>query len=215
MANRRHYGLRVHKYRGGLESGITPYEYDVADAYTGAVNGVGNIDLYVGDLVRRLANGTVEHADGTEGGSGAETAIGVVVGIKQYFNGTYVVSGNFVPRASTGGGRDDRRTIVQVVHLNDADWAVETDDPTAYTTLATYNALRGSNLNLVMLGTGGKQDAKADVGTVNTTETLHFRILDIDRGPHISDYSAAGVSLILRANLTQLEAQAATPVTGI
>ena len=212
MANERGYGFRVARYKGGAESGILPLEFDVADAYQGVADG-NNIDIRRGDLMRRLANGTVEHADGNEATS--QAALIVVHGVTQYYDGTQVKKGETVPGGSTGAGARDKRTVIQGIPVKDALWYLEVDDETAYTTLATYNALRGSNVEWTADGLNSKQNPKVDISEVATTESLPLRIVDVGVRPGTRDYSAAGVSLIVEFNDTQAAGQAATAVVGV
>ena len=139
-----------------------------------------------------------------------QAAAGGTVSIVGVFNGCEYVSSttgekvfsNFWP----GSGADSNFPVKAFVY----------DDPMQLFTVATSNVqtsndteaeLRTAVFSNIQLATGnsgstttGLSSATADLNTVATTNTHALRIMGIQDDPENSDFSAAGIPLIVRIN---------------
>lgn len=211
MANIASYGFQVHQSL--VADHVRPLEFNVADAYQAAVSSGGDVDLGVGDVVQYAAAGGVSLADGAE--TTPDVPYGVIVGVKQYFDGLNNAFRDPVPGGSTGSGVHNRRTIVQVIPLPWALWSAEADDATL-TTLAAYEGLIHSNVSHINTeGVTNRATPKIDRSSTNTTATLGFRVVGVDGTLDANDYSATGVRLIVAANTHSFAGAAATPIVGV
>ncbi len=80
MANRVDYGFKwIRAVNGGKEC-PAPERWPVASGYQGAIQGGTNVDLHVGDVVKRLSTGYLSLAEGTEITGYAGTPADIPVG---------------------------------------------------------------------------------------------------------------------------------------
>lgn len=196
----------------GGKSCPAPMPMAVADAYQGQLDGAGaNVDLRRGDPVKLVSDGTVALANTTE------PAIGIVVGIARYFNGTVIDPTTFLPGGATGGGVFDRQSRVLVVPVTAGTWSLQCDDNTTATTEAAYQAFVGENVVHVCAGGFGTGYAapRIDISGHATTAGFEWRIVGIDPNESNADFSGANVSLLLQANSNQTPGAAATTVVGV
>lgn len=187
----------------------------VADAYGGSLNSI-DVDLNVGDLVKRVSTGTIEHADGNE--TTTESVMGVVVGIIQYWDGSVIRSGSKVPNGSTGGGLYERQTRVLVVPAGWGIWEADVDvSAAAYDTRAEYQAFVGENVDHINVAnaTTDKANPRIDISTHATTESLVWNIVGISPTHENQDFSGEYVKLLLAINNWDWPGQAATRRVGI
>ena len=157
--------------------------------------------IFQGMAVIPLAAGVIDDLQAAAGGT---------VSIVVVFNGCEYVSSttgekvfsNFWP----GSGADSNFPVKAFVY----------DDPMQLFTIATSNVqtsndteaeLRTAVFSNIQLATGnsgstttGLSSATADLNTVATTNTHALRIMGIQDDPENSDFSAAGIPLIVRIN---------------
>ena len=157
--------------------------------------------IFQGMAVIPLAAGVIDDLQAAAGGT---------VSIVGVFNGCEYVSSttgekvfsNFWP----GSGADSNFPVKAFVY----------DDPMQLFTIATSNVqtsndteaeLRTAVFSNIQLATGnsgstttGLSSATADLNTVATTNTHALRIMGIQDDPENSDFSAAGIPLIVRIN---------------
>ena len=157
--------------------------------------------IFQGMAVIPLAAGVIDDLQAAAGGT---------VSIVGVFNGCEYVSSttgekvfsNFWP----GSGADSNFPVKAFVY----------DDPMQLFTIATSNVqtsndteaeLRTAVFSNIQLATGnsgstttGLSSATADLNTVATTSTHTLRIMGIQDDPENSDFSAAGIPLIVRIN---------------
>jgi len=157
--------------------------------------------IFQGMAVIPLAAGVIDDLQAAAGGT---------VSIVGVFNGCEYVSSttgekvfsNFWP----GSGADSNFPVKAFVY----------DDPMQLFTVATSNVqtsndteaeLRTAVFSNIQLATGnsgstttGLSSATADLNTVATTNTHALRIMGIQDDPENSDFSAAGIPLIVRIN---------------
>lgn len=204
MDNVAGYGFRFVKARQGdhqiVEEGI------VAAAQSFDVNGgAQNVALRVGDPVIRLAGGGFNLCDGAEGAGGALAPYGIVVGIKQYWNGTRLVTGNSLPSDTAYGTNLERQTKILVTPVQTAYWEVDVDDIVTATTKAAYQAFQGENADHRLQGASGEAYAspRLDISGHNTTATLIWRIVEVSKTLENRDFAGAFVKLIVVSNVYQ------------
>lgn len=211
--NTARYGFRLH--HGGGVTSPPPVECTVATGYQATNDGAGfSVGLSVGDPVNLVSTGTVALALTT-------TAVwGVIVGVKQYWDGSKLVSGKYVPGATAWGTIEDRRTILLVQRFDPLSvWAINVNDNTTATTEAGYRAFLGENCTHTCPGDNTTDSSKPtanpkmSIATHATTASLVFRLVGIS--PTSQDFTGTGVELLVRANISQDAGQAATTIAGV
>lgn len=200
------YGVRFVRSRyGGGNADIQ--EAWVATAASFDVNaGAQNVVLGEGDLLVQLSDGSVTLAVGAEGADSA-TILGVVSGIKQYYDtarGVMTAMGPGVPSDLAWGTNLARQTRVYYTPIESAVWAIQCDDASTATTEAAYNAFIGENCRFVNTGIVGDNRArpKLDISTHATTNTFPFKIVGLGQTAQNQDYSGANVELLVISNGT-------------
>lgn len=202
------YGFRWQQNRGGAN--MKPLRVRVASGYQAAPGAV-NVDLNVGDPVKKVNDGTVALC------AAGDATFGIVVGIGPYYVGAPInamVSGGVsLPGGTTYGTLLERQSFIYIVPAADQIFEVDADDKTTFTTEATYNAAIGENVDITINQVAGDTHAypKADISTHATTNTLVWRIVDLARWPG-QDYSGANVKLLVTCNVVQ---QAPFQTTGV
>ena len=205
--NRPKYGLRW--FQGNPYPMPVPIEVHIATGTNFAVTAV-NYALGPGDPVIALAAGGVTICLGAE--TGAQTGFGVVVGIGntgKVFNSTKGVMepSSTVPSGVAYGTNLERQTKVLVVPLKpDQLWECDCDDATTATTLAAYQALSHSNVDLTLAVSGvagTRVNPRIDISSTNTTNTLTWRIVKVSPTMENQDFSGNFVKLLITPNLTQ------------
>ena len=188
------YGLRPIGLAGsGVNStGVTQYE--IASDNTNAIYQYG--------IVVPTANGVIDYAGATSGGT--TQALGVLMGVEyqdsvqkkpvflNYWpgSGSVSVDTNYPVKAFVA---DNPNQLFKV-----ASDASLTDRATALATVFA-NASLGTSARAGSTDTGSSTSALS-VSSVNTTATLPLRIVGILDDEANSDYTAAGIPLIVRLN---------------
>lgn len=201
--NRVQYGFR---FARGIDGGRNLPQVEERWIATGtnfAVNGgAATPKLQAGDLVKQIADGSVNLADGTE--NTTQAPYGVVVGVVQYWDAVAgrLVKGSAVPSGVAWGTNWERRTRVLVIPVSAAIWEVDSDD-IVNQTVAQYGALIGSNMDHRNWGAAGEDSIKPrlDVSTTNTTATLVWRVMGISQSVDNQDYTGQFVKMLVRANV--------------
>lgn len=187
------FGLRPLKKMGQNTNSTGASEYRIASGNTNAIyQGSPVIPLSTGviDIVGAAAGGTV----GLLGVFGGCEFVSSVTGEKVY--------SNYWP----GSGADSNFPVKAFVY----------DDPAQLFLIATSNVVTGAdteaevraavfaNANFATATSGstttGLSSASLDLNTIATTNTLNLRIMDILDDPENSDFSVAGVGIIVRLN---------------
>jgi hypothetical protein len=199
------YGFRAVKSRYG---GRLPVERAfVATSASFDVNsGASNVVLGEGDVIVQLSDGSVTLAVGSEGTDSA-TILGVVCGIKQYYDtakGVMTAAGPGIPSDLAWGTNLARRSELYYIPIESAIWAAQCDDNTTFTTEATYGDAIGENITLVNTGASGENRAKPklDISENATTNTHPFKIVGISTTAGNQDFSGANVELYVISNGT-------------
>ena len=157
--------------------------------------------IFQGMAVIPLAGGVIDDLQAAAGGN---------VSIVGVFNGCEYVSSTTgeTIRANQwpGSGADSNFPVKAFLY----------DDPNQLFTIATSNVVAAANTEAeiraavfanIALATGnsgsttsGMSSATADLDTIATTNTLALRIMGVQDDPDNSDFTAAGIPLIVRIN---------------
>ena len=187
------YGLRPISRQGSSVSSNGMTEYRIA---------VGNTNpIFHGMAVIPLAGGVIDDLQAAAGGN--VSIVGVFGGCE------YVSSTTGKPTWSNywpGSGANTAHPVKAFVY----------DDPNQLFQIATSNVVAGQDTEAevrtsvfanIALATGnsgstatGLSSATADLNTVNTTNTLALRIMGIQDDAGNSDFTVAGIPLIVRIN---------------
>jgi hypothetical protein len=187
------FGLRPIAKMGQSANSTGASEYRIAYNNTNAI--------YQGSPVIPLNTGVIDIVGAATGGTVG--LVGVFWGC-EYVSSTTgkKVYSNYWP----GSGADSDFPVKAFVY----------DDPSQLFVIATSNVnsswdteaeLRAAvfaNANFALATSGstvsGISSATLDVQTINTTNTLNLRIMGIQEDPENSDFSAAGIPVIVRLN---------------
>ena len=188
------YGLRPIGLVGSASNSTGVTQYEIASNNTNAIFQYG--------IVVPLAGGVIDFAGATDGGT--TQALGVLMGIEyqdsvqkkpvflNYWpgSGSVSVDTNYPVKAFVA---DDPNQLFKV-----ASDASLTDRATALATVFA-NASLGTSARTGSTNTGSS-DSALSVSSVATTATLPLRIVGILDDVSNSDYTAAGIPLIVRLN---------------
>lgn len=207
--NTQRYGFRRFATLGG--GGCPePVDLEVATGYQATDASARSVDLNPGDPIKILAAGT-----GALAGLG-DTVYGIMVGVKQYWDGTVVRPGASLPGATAWGTIEARRSIIQVIPAKLCIWEIDVDDNTTATTAAAYRLLYGSNGDAAVPGDGnGKASPVLDVSDLDTTATNTWRFLRVSPTVENKDLSGTRVKVLVRVNDSAEAGAAATPQDGL
>ena len=187
------YGLRPISRQGSSASSTGTTEYRIASDNSNPI--------FHGMAVIPLAAGVIDDLQAAAGGN--VSIAGVFSGC-EYVSSTTgkVVFSNFWP----GSGADSDFPVRAFLH----------DDPNQLFQIATSNVVSAANTEAeiraavfanIAFATGnsgstatGLSSATADLNTIATTNTLALRIMGIQDDPANSDFTAAGIPLIVRIN---------------
>jgi hypothetical protein len=187
------YGLRPISRQGSSANSTGMTEYRIAVANTNPI--------FHGMAVIPLAAGVIDDLQAAAGGN---VSICGVFGGCEYVSSTTgaTIWSNYWP----GTGADTTFPVKAFVY----------DDPNQLFQIATSNVVAAANTEAevrtavfanIALATGnsgstttGLSSATADLNTIATTNTLALRIMGIQDDPANSDFTAAGIPLIVRIN---------------
>ncbi len=208
MPNRVQYGATWSVAANGGKACPAPLQLPVATAYQAAINGGGNVDLNIGDIVR-IVNGFIELADGSEGAGGGESIYGVIVAVRPFFDTTIGQVGalkptNRLPGGTVYGTNLDRQSLVQVVPMDAGIWEMDCDDNVTATTLAAYQALVNENVDFINTEDAAlaKAQPRLDISG-HGTPTAQLRITNVSPTLNNQDFSDTFVKLWVRVNESQ------------
>lgn len=191
------YGFRWVESRTGSGYPVT-HRFPVASAYQAAPGGV-NVDLNVGDPVKKVNDGTVALC------AAGDATFGIIVGISPYFDGSKMVRGKSLPGGTTYGSNLERTSYVHIALAADNIFECVCDDAVTFTTQATYTAAIGENVDITINQVSGSTLAtpKLDISVHETGGAAKvWRIVGLSFKNNI-DYSGANVPLLVTGNLVQ------------
>ena len=209
------YGLRPIGLVGSAtnSNGLTKYE----------IASDNSDPIYQFSLVVPLAAGVIAHAGDTAGGTTA--ALGVLVGVEYVDSGTKkTVFKNYWP-GSNSASIDTNFPVKALVADNPMQTFQVASDATL-TNRATALAAVFANASLgTSARTGstdtGRSNSALGVSTIATTATLPLKVMGIVDDDANSDFSAAGIPLIVRINShynspnARFDSQTTATTTGI
>ena len=187
------YGLRPISRQGSSANSTGMTEYRIASDNSNPI--------YHGMAVIPLAGGVIDDLQAAAGGN---VSICGVFGGCEYVSSTTgeTVWSNYWP----GSGADSDYPVKAFLY----------DDPNQLFQIATSNVVAAANTEAevraavfanIAFATGnsgstttGISSATADLNTIATTNTLALRIMGIQDDPDNSDFTAAGIPLIVRIN---------------
>ena len=187
------YGLRPISRQGSTVSSGGMTEYRIASDNSNPI--------FHGMAVIPLAAGVIDDLQAAAGGN--VSIVGVFGGC-EYVSSTTgeTVWSNYWP----GSGADSSYPVKAFVY----------DDPNQLFQIATSNVVAAANTEAevraavfanIALATGnsgstttGLSSATADLNTIATTNTLALRVMGVQDDPANSDFTAAGIPLIVRIN---------------
>jgi hypothetical protein len=184
------FGLRPIGVVGSAYNTTGATEYRIAAGNTNT--------LFQGSPCIPLSTGFIDKVGAAAGGS---------VGLLGVFWGCEYVSSTTGEKIFSnnwpGSGADTNHPVKAFVYDNPMQTFVICSD----STLTNESTARGhifANANFATGASGssttGISSAKLAVGTIATTNTLHLRIMGIQDDPANSDFTAAGIPLIVRLN---------------
>jgi|TARA_R110002072_G_scaffold239205_1_gene397039 hypothetical protein len=187
------YGLRPISRQGSSANSTGTTEYRIAYDNSNPI--------YHGMAVIPLAGGVIDDLQAAAGGN---VSIAGVFGGCEYVSSTTgaTIWSNYWP----GSGADSNHPVKAFLY----------DDPNQLFQIATSNVVAAANTEAeiraavfanIAFATGnsgststGLSSATADLNTIATTNTLALRIMGIQDDPANSDFTAAGIPLIVRIN---------------
>ena len=209
------YGLRPIGLVGSAANSTGVTKYEIASDNTNAI--------YQFEIVVPLAGGVIDQAADTAGGTTA--SLGVLVGVEYVDSGTKKTTfKNYWP-GSNNVSVDTNFPIKALVADNPmqlfqvASDASLTDRATALTGIFA-NATLGTSARSGSTNTGRSSSALS-VSSIATTATLGLKIVGIVDDDANSDYTAAGIPLIVRLNAhynspnARFDSQTTATTTGI
>lgn len=199
------YGFTWYRTRAG-GTAPKPLRVRVASGYQGSVSSV-NVDLQIGEPVKKVSDGTVAHA------AAGDAIFGVVVGVGPYYNSTLgaMLPSNRLPGGTTATVGTDRESAVYIIPAADQEFLCCADDNTTATTISGYIAFIGENADHVTAtAVAPNGNYLLDISD-HKTGSAQWRIVDIAPFPAI-DYTGNYVPLIVTCNEVQ---QAPFQTTGV
>lgn len=201
------YGFRFYRSRSG-SGNPSPEKRFLASAY-GGQPGSANCDVQIGDPMTLVNDGSLAFA--TAGSAGSISHI--VVGVEQYWDGTWMRSGNKVPYASgVYGSNLERQTRILCIRAEDAIWEIDCD---AASTFATLQAAVNANADFSYNASAPNANPRLGVSTINTTHSLQLRIQGVSDTKFNQDFTGAYVKMLVIVNKTAAATQAATTIAGV
>lgn len=191
------YGLRWVESRFGSAYPAVE-KFPVASAYQAAPGGV-NVDLNIGDPVKKVNDGTVALC------AAGDATFGVVVGVLPYYDGAKMVRANRLPGGTTYGSNLERQSFVEIIPIAGQIFECIVDDNTTATTQAAYTAFIGENVDISINQTSGDTHAYPKLhitGHEAGGATKVWRIVGLSRRNNI-DFTGLNVPLLVTGNLVQ------------
>lgn len=211
MADNTHvYGFRWVRNING-DSQPNPELMVVASGANFTVSGdATNLNLNVGDPVKLNTDGSVSLAGGNENSQTSQAPWGVVMGMGPvgFFNGTRMVRQTFLQSGCTYGTKVDFQSQVLVQRFSAGIWEIDVDDNTTATSVLTYQALIGENVDHRLApNTIGSTDSQLRANPVlniashnPATTTLSMRVTGMSLNFSNQDFTGNFVKLLVGVN---------------
>mgnify|MGYP003664574693 FL=1 len=209
------YGLRPIGLVGSATNSTGVTQYEIASNNTHPI--------YQYSIVVPLAAGVIDYAGATSGGT--TQALGVLMGV-EYVDSVSKkpVFINYWP--GSGGASVDTNHPVKAFVADNPNQLFKVASDASLTDRATAQAAVFANASLgTSARTGSSENGNSNsalgVSTINTTATLPLRIVGIMDDEANSDYTAAGIPMIVRlsahfnATTSRFDSQTTATTTGI
>ena len=209
------YGLRPIGLVGSATNSTGVTQYEIASNNTHPI--------YQYSIVVPLAAGVIDYAGATSGGT--TQALGVLMGV-EYVDSVSKkpVFINYWP--GSGGASVDTNHPVKAFVADNPNQLFKVASDATLTNRATAQAAVFANASLgTSARTGSSENGNSNsalgVSTINTTATLPLRIVGIMDDEANSDYTAAGIPMIVRlsahfnATTSRFDSQTTATTTGI
>jgi len=208
MDNMAKYGFRYSMSNG--EPCPNPVRRYVADGYQAkADDTTTNVDLNIGDPVKRLGDGTVALANG------GDPIYGIIVGIEPYWNGSVMQPTSRLPGGTTSGGIFERQSAVLMVPAKGIYWEADVNDNTTATTEVAYRQFAGENVDhacVADLSNPSQPKANPRLAIAgHGTPTAQWRCEHLSSSLNNQDFAGANVKYVVSVNESQ-ETPAMSPV---
>lgn len=202
------YGFRPFKSRYGSAIPQPERGFCVSGQAFNVNGGIQNANLQTGDVIRKLASGGLALCDGAEGAGGAQDPLGVVAAIEPYYNAgnARMQPSSFLPSGVVYGTNLERQSRVHYWRIDQIIWEVDCNGTLA--DLAAYQLTEGANVGFRLYGAAGAAvetgaKPRLDITTVNTTNTLTWRIMSVSPTQNNRDFSGQYVKLLVIPNVFQ------------
>lgn len=191
MANTTMGGLRFKYNRVSGHS--PPVEImHVADDYGTAI--------FKGDLLKRVAGGGVEVA-----AAGDTNIVGVADGVDQYYDGTVVRKGAYLPASTSYDTVLERESRVRVILARDTVFEIDADDGSTATTEAAHKAFYDENCDITATAGStatGLSGHCLDIST-HGSAAAQLRIVRLADLPN-QDFASSRVKYLVEVNESHL-----------
>jgi hypothetical protein len=169
--------------------------------------------IFKGDPLIILSDGTVAVAPAV-----SSPVYAIADGAEQYWDGTAIRRGNYLPASTSWGTVRERRSVVRCIPVRDAVFEADADDATSLTTETAYEGAIGNNVSHAA-GSGGSTSSglssySLDISTTATTQGVVWRIIGISSTAENQDFTGTGVKLLVEANVSD-EPQFNGGTTGV
>ena len=198
--NARYYGFRWYRNTQG-NCQPKPELCRIASGYQASPGGT-NVDLNIGDPVKRISTGFVDIVSGTEGTP--EDIYGIIIAVNPYFTGDRMQPTSVLPGGTTYVG-NERQSTVLVCPAAGQLFACDVNDNTTATSEDAYRDFIGENVDHVLEADANteKAEPRLNISTHATTNTLQWRIVNLSANESVQDYSQENVELIVQVNRSQ------------
>lgn len=198
MADNRH--IMGFRWVGSLSGRDRPIlqEFVVADSAAWNDDAAAACAVNIGDPVELVNDGSVIISAGGD----SSGILGVVHSIVSYWDGSKLVTNDFVPAATTGGAVEDRYTRVLISLASDSIYEIDTSTA-AQSTKNAYRGLIGNNCDHINTRVSFNGRYWADSKLVASgagTGTAQWRIVGISPTQENVDFSGNYVKLLVTAN---------------
>ena len=210
--NIQRYGFRYHGNRGYPSP--VPEKYPVASNSTFQDTNSATVNLNVGDVVKKVNDGTVALAAATD------AFFGIVINILPYYDSVAKVMtfGKSLPGPTPNWGTNyANQTFVEIVVVAGFIWEVDCNDNTTATTFQAYQTFIGENMNHINTGdtTNLTANPQLNVSGHATTNSLQWRCCGISPSLENADFTGKYVKLLVTANISQQAGGGAGSTTGV
>lgn len=184
-------GLRYRKSLSGA-TGPTILTLPVATGNSTAI--------FKGDLIKQTSGGYVDVA-----AAGDNDIVGVCDGVEQYWDGTQLQKGQYLPASTAYSTNLSRKSVLRIISAADAVFEADTSAATA-TTEAAWIAFMGENCDIVATAgtTGNGLSGHCIDDSSHAASSKQLRLLEVAQPVGGQDFASARVKLLVKVNKSHL-----------